>query len=323
MKRILILLSVVFILLIVNDSAFGQLEHREVNKVGQAGFKFLSFGVGAKNTSMAGAGITNEGDAVSMFWNPAGIVSLKNSGLFVGYTQWFADISQSSVAAVLPVAGIGHFGISASSVNYGDIESTSIPGDDNKIGYTDVGIINPSASFIGLTYGLALTDRFQFGITAKYAYENLVVEKKGALAFDFGTIYKAKVHDIKIAVVMQHFVFSELKYIKEDFTLPLTFRVGFSAEALSLAGYQSDISKLKIAIEAVKPIDFSERIHLGAEYLYDGFLALRGGYRFNYDTEGLTLGFGINYEGFELRYSFVSQGALLGSVNRFGLLFNM
>ncbi len=196
----------------VHESALSQLVFDDFNKVGQAGFKFLSIGVGARNTAMAGAAATNEGDAVSLFWNPAGIVSMENIGFFAGYTQWFADISQSSVSAVIPVSWIGHIGLSASVMNYGDIESTIVPGvdNDNDIGYIDNGIINPSAYQVGLTYGKALTQNFHFALTVKYAHEDLVEMEKGAVAFDFGTIYNAQVHDIKIAVVMQHFVFEEL-----------------------------------------------------------------------------------------------------------------
>ena len=325
MKRVIKIINILFILVLVNESVMSQLVMEDVNKVGQAGFKFLSLGVGARNTSMGEAAATNEGDAVSMFWNPAGIVSMENAGFFAGYTQWFAGISQSSAAVVVPISWLGHIGLSVSMVNYGDVEATVIPSssNDNDIGYLDNGIIKPSASVYAFTYGKSLSDRFQFALTVKYAYENLVAMNKGSIAFDFGTIYKAKVHDIKIAVVMQHFAFSELSYINEDFQLPLTFRVGFSADALSLFGVDTESSKLNLAIELAKPIDYSERTHLGAEYWYKDFLALRAGYKFNYDTEGLTAGFGVKYSGFEFRYSFVNHGSLLGSVNRFGLLFNM
>ncbi len=105
--------------------------------------------------------------------------------------------------------------------------------------------------------------------------------------------------------------------------LPLTFRVGFSVDALSLSGVDSETSKLNLAIEAAKPRDYSERIHLGAEYWYRDLLALRAGYRFNYDTEGLTLGFAIKYNVFELGYSFVNYDSRLGNVSRFGLMYNM
>ena len=43
------------------------------------------------------------------------------------------------------------------------------------------------------------------------------------------------------------------------------------------------------------PPDNSEKLNLGAEYGFHDYLFLRGGYKLNYDTEGLTAGFGVKF----------------------------
>ncbi|MCF6349377.1 MAG: PorV/PorQ family protein [Flavobacteriaceae bacterium] len=326
MKRIINGFYIIVFITLLQGPVFSQggLIFDDFEKVGQAGFKFLSIGVGTRNTAMGGAGATNEGDAVSLFWNPAGVASMKTITTYVGHTQWFADISQTSLSAVLPVANVGNFGLSFTYMDYGNIERTAIPSGgasswEDGIAYVDLGIIKPSALTVGLSYSKALTDRFEIGGTLKYAYENLVVMNKGTFAIDFGTIYNAGVHDLKIAVVMQHFGFEELNYINQGFILPLTFRVGFSGDILSLSGLASGTNKIILAVEAVKPIDYSERIHLGMEYLYNDMIALRAGYRFNYDSENITLGFSVKYMGFDIGYSFANFTNNFGSVNRFDL----
>ena len=47
---------------------------------------------------------------------------------------------------------------------------------------------------------------------------------------------------------------------------------------------------LLVSIDAIHPRDYTERINLGAEYVLMDMIALRAGYRFNYDEEGLTAG---------------------------------
>lgn len=41
--------------------------------------------------------------------------------------------------------------------------------------------------------------------------------------------------------------------------------------------------------------DYTERVNIGFEYGYNKMLFLRGGYKFNHDTEGLSLGLGFSY----------------------------
>jgi len=57
---------------------------------------------------------------------------------------------------------------------------------------------------------------------------------------------------------------------------------------------------LLAAAEFNHPPDGAERLNVGGEYAYMKFapkfeIALRGGYRFNRDEEGLTAGFGVKF----------------------------
>jgi hypothetical protein len=54
-------------------------------------------------------------------------------------------------------------------------------------------------------------------------------------------------------------------------------------------------SSLLLAIDAIHPRDYSERINIGLEYSYLGIFNLRGGYRINYDEGNFTTGAGFRY----------------------------
>ncbi len=50
-----------------------------------------------------------------------------------------------------------------------------------------------------------------------------------------------------------------------------------------------------LAAEYVKPNDGLEKVNVGAEYFFFYNFYLRGGYRFNYDEETFSFGFGVEY----------------------------
>jgi len=99
----------------------------------------------------------------------------------------------------------------------------------------------------------------------------------------------------------------------QEFQLPLIMRVGTSMDV-----YQTENNSLKIGLDAVVPNDNEQYINIGAEYIFNNFLALRAGYKslFLEDSEeGLTLGFGIKSSVFgenkiQLDYAYGDFGVL-------------
>jgi len=288
-------------------------------KVAQTGYQFLKINSGARGAGMGDAFITLEGDASVVFWNPAGLSSLTNHSAFLGYTMWFADIKHQAFSAAMALGDYGVVGINAVNIDYGKIQGTAIS--NSSLGYDDTGNLDVSEFAIGLSYAKRFSDKFGVGLTAKYCSQDLIARNSSILAFDIGTNYNTGWNDLKVAVSIQNFS-TEIKYIDENFVLPLIYRVGFSVDALGLAGVESKIHNLTIAIEGVNPRDYSERFHIGGEYGFDHMFFLRAGYKFNYDVESVSFGAGVKYMGAQIDYAFSNFGAILGSVNRFSLVFN-
>jgi len=46
-------------------------------------------------------------------------------------------------------------------------------------------------------------------------------------------------------------------------------------------------------MDYLHPRDYTERIHMGAEFMFMDMVALRAGYKTNYDIESLSLGGGV------------------------------
>jgi len=290
-----------------------------VQKVAQSGYQFLKIDAGARGAAMAGAIATLEGDASTVFGNPAGLTSIQGQSIFVGYTNWFADMQHQAFSAAMNLGKYGVVGLNFINLDNGDIKGTAIS--NSNLGYDDTGNLDVTEMAIGLTYGMRFTERFGAAITAKYCEQDLIAKESSVIAFDVGTLYNTGWNDVKVAVSVQHFS-KEIKYVDENFELPLTFRVGFSGDLMKLANLTNEKHKMMIALEGVNPRDYSERVHVGTEYWYNDMFALRGGYKFNYDVESFSLGAGFKYKGVQIDYSYSDFGSILDMVNRFSVIAN-
>jgi hypothetical protein len=93
----------------------------------------------------------------------------------------------------------------------------------------------------------------------------------------------------KIGMSIQN-IGSDMTFIDEKVKMPVFFRVGGSFDVM-----QQGENRLIAAAEFTHPPDNSEKLNLGAEYGFHDYLFLRGGYKLNYDTQGLTAGFGVKF----------------------------
>jgi hypothetical protein len=275
-----------------------------VKKVAQTGLQFLKIDMSPRAAAMGGAYVMVNDDATAMFYNPAGLAKMRDKmHIFSTQTQWIADISYIGIGAAYNLDNWGTFGLSYLGSNYGDdIIGTRYDGGSAQ-GYTETGTIDIGAYAIGLSYAKSLTDKFSIGGQVKYAYqklgENLLPNGSTAqnevsgLAFDLGTIFYPGFKSFRMGMSIRNFS-PEFKYVQEGFELPLTFTLGFAMDVMDLMGEHKN--SLIVAVDAIHPRDYTERIHLGAEYTLMEMISLRGGYKFNYDNEGLCAGVGLKKE---------------------------
>lgn len=317
---------------------------QEHTRVAQATMTFLEIGVGARAAGMGSTFNCVDDDASALFWNPAGISRIRGGAVSISQTRWLADMNQYAVAAAFGNSRWGTFGISAMIMDNGDFYRTRpVPADlaTNPEGYVFEGTFNVNQYMAGLAYGRRITDRFAFGGQVKYVYQDLgtvdvlirrsveeddIEEDKqnraGALALDFGTVYYPGFKDLRFAMSFRHFSHS-IKYAYESYELPLTFTLGLAGNILGFLGYEGSSHSLQVAVDAIHPRDYGERIHLGAEYVFAGALSLRGGYKFNYDVEGISAGIGLRMKHLNFDYAYTPFEAAFGPVQRLSVGFSL
>jgi hypothetical protein len=301
-------------------------------KLGQTGLKFLDICVGARPAAMGEAYTVISDDANAIFHNPAGIAQMeaRKFDLTVSRTQWFADISYNAVGIAINGGVWGNVGFSLiPPPDYGDIFGT-IVSTENERGYEETEPVEVSAFATGLAYGRKFTDKFMMGGHVKYTYQHLgsnpmldretdslynQINEVSTIAFDFGTIFYPGFKSFRFGMSVRNFS-GAIKYEDYNFQLPLTFKIGVAMDLLDLFGEHPDKSFI-LAIDAVHPRDYTERLQIGGEFS-TGMLKLRAGYKFNYDEEGLCAGVGIYASSIKLDYAY-SEFGVFDLVNRITL----
>jgi hypothetical protein len=80
----------------------------------------------------------------------------------------------------------------------------------------------------------------------------------------------------------------------QTYALPRSYRASLSMPLIGNGGVmESELSAFTVAIDGVHRTDSRERYSIGGEYGFSRIFFVRGGYVFNTDEEGLTLGAGL------------------------------
>jgi hypothetical protein len=308
-------------------------------KYAQAGMTFLSIDPGARTAALGGTKVGAVGSAESMFGNPATLAMVQGVDVFFSQTNWIVDIGLMGVGAAFNAGNLGVFGVNFVSTDYGDIPRTyPYSGFDpelRSVGYIQEGTFTVEEYAVGLSYAKQVISQFYVGGNLKYAHQNLgdvlVIDRftgdevmseneVNNLVFDLGTLYYPGYKDLRFGVAFRNFS-NQSDYHDARFELPLTFDFGIAMDLLKIF-QENGNNQLTLAVDAVHPRDWDERVHVGVEYDYMGMLFLRGGYKFNYSEEGLTAGLGIDYEiggvGIKADYAYSPFG-IFENVNRFSI----
>ena len=302
MKLYLTILSLIFFTCIV----FSQEFVADVSKKGTTAGTFLSIGQGARAIAMGSAFVAIADDPSAMYWNPSGIASLSGVNVLFDHTEWFAGIRFNYVGLTYSLGDYGNIGASFTSSDIGEMNVTTI---NEPEGTGEVFKVNDVA--FSLAYALKLTDNFAIGINPKFISQSIWRMNATGIALDMGVQYVTPFDGAVLAMSISNFGSrmqlsgnSALTVIQigtndkvpaylqtEEWALPLNFRVGIAYQPI-----KTQMHKLTLALDAMHPNDNYESINVGGEYLFNDFVAFRGGYNslFLKDAEqSLTLGFGL------------------------------
>ena len=316
----------------------------EAQKVGSTSMQFLEVMPVARATALGDAYSVLATGADAVFWNPSGLALIDHQELSSTFVKWIFDTRQGALSYAVPLGRLGAVGAQIQYVDYGEFDEAVatrpyISQVENQ-GLTG-NTFHPFSYLVGLSYARSLTDKFSTGFSVKLAHESLyngemvlaqvspvstqeVKTWASGVMFDFGMHYNTGYRTIQIGASVQNFG-PNVTYAIQSSPVPLLFRWGVAADVIGKDALLLDDNdnRVGIAFDLYQPNDYGQQEHLGVEYEYAGVLALRAGYKFNYDYEGLTLGGGVRQPigsvlvSFD--YSYGSIGPYLGDVQRISL----
>ncbi len=270
-------------------------------KVGTSGLQFLKLGVDARAIGMGEAYTPVADDISSIYWNPAGLAIQEEDQVMFSHTEWPADIMHEYLA-YSKFFDFATFGFSASYLHMDDMDVISdetMEPTGEKFTCSDLAV--------GLTYSSMYTDKFSFGLTAKYLREELYDYSVEGFAFDVGTRLNTLWRNVTIGMAMRNFG-TDLKYeidndedgqtdedpfdlldndgdglVDEDreemeFKIPMQFSFGICGDL-----YRDGDTYVLASFQIDNVVDREETFNLGFEGKYSVFF-LRTGVQFNYDT---------------------------------------
>lgn len=276
-------------------------------RAGTTSMTFLKIGVGARAEGMASGFVAVADDPSCLYWNPAGMVRMRQaSGVVFNFVQWPARIQYSYIGWVQRVDATSAVGLFLGSLSLPDFEETTVTEPHGTGRYVPYGDF-----LIGTGYSRALTRRFSAGITIKYARETLDDLHMNALFGDIGTLYFTGLGDIRLAASLQHFgpnmrpggTYTDAtgSHQYEEYPPPTLFRLGVAGSP-----FKTDHHRLLLSAALEHPVDNAESLSFGAEYVFRNLIAVRGGRKINKGEETWTAGIGVRvpYRGIQIELDF-------------------
>lgn len=279
----------------------------------EAGAIFLTIYPGARPNGMGGAFVGLADDALSTYYNQAGMAFIDSPNFVLMHANWlpglYPDMYYDIVCFVNPITGWGTVGGNVIYLTTGETEAR----DDNG---NPVGKFRTFDTAFSLSYATRMTPFLGLGVSAKFIYSYLappeIVEKvlhmRGGTgmswAVDAALLYHTPLRGLDLGAVFQN-IGPSIQYASsgQKDPLPRTVRLGAAYKLLD-----SKMSRLIFLADMTKIIvNWSGHISeenedtwksIGMEYTYFNLLTGRIGY-FN-DTAGqrigLTYGGGIEFK---------------------------
>ena len=279
------------------------------NRSGTVSGQFLKLPVDARAGAMGNALVSLAQGASSIAYNPAGTLSIEGVAFGGTYQKWFADITHSFVGAAANLRDWGTVGLGVTMLMTDDMPVTT-PAFPEGTGE----FFKASDYAFTVSYARQISEQFALGLAAKYISSYLYNTEisSSSIAFDIGTLYDIPILRTRLGISLNN-LGKDLQYINEQYSLPSALRFGSRTTILDGSGGHL----LYAAFQISRPNDANEQYNIGAEYVFQNAIALRTGYRFNYDTEDWSGGAGVSLQSLGLEggidYSYTNYKYLPGT----------
>lgn len=261
---------------------------------GGVGNDFLRINPNAKSASMSNAYSAIGGDVNSIYFNPAGLMLIKNPVISLTHFSSFGDTNYEYFCGAYP---LGVFGTAGLGVLY---NYTFCFVEYDEFG-DEAGNIDNRDITITLSYSYPVASFFLTGINLKYFNSFLYKYSKTGFAGDIGTlVIIGKNPDVYGALVVQNIGY-QTAYIDIVDEMPINFKAGLGCKFSIF-----DTTAITIAIDTNRLMTKDElpTLDIGGDLCFQKFLSIRGGIGLRHDAERFSFGFGINLQDVQFSYAY-------------------
>ncbi len=268
-------------------------------KVGGVTMPLLKIDQGARMSGMGGSYAAIGDDIGMIHVNPAGLTHVERGEYSFSYTRWLSNSKfYSGVAAFKTDYGV--VGLSVVSHTPEEMEESTIFQPNGTGRMLDIGTVS-----IGVAFAKKLTDRLSFGFVGRWTSQNLDLETITVYDISLGTKFYTGFKSLRLGMAFMN-LGKDIKVSGgETQLMPVVFSIAGAMEAYGEVG---DPAYLTVTAENYYATDYSEpQYRLGGEAWFQNTVALRAGYKFNYDIETYSVGAGVKFqpvEGKEIHMDF-------------------
>ncbi|MEW6103099.1 MAG: PorV/PorQ family protein [bacterium] len=236
---------------------------------------FVNIPQGARQVGMAGAFVGIADDSFCLYYNPAGISSLKTKEILGAYTKWFADIGLGFFGYAQPMSKNNGLGISLTSMNTKGGDEASDSGKTGK---------ELSVECMALAFSYSqMFSQMALGGSIKSIHQDYAGYRGSKICLDLGSLIFLN-PDVSLGLSLNN-IGSDMEIDNVKNSLPFNIKAGL--------GYKMAENVL-FAFDVEKPNDSSLIFKLGTEYKFLPNIDVRGGYN---SLSGYSIGFGIRSSG--------------------------
>lgn len=296
-------------------SAFDKSSH------GTTATSIVKLNINPRCVSMGEACGADVSDASSIDINPANLIKVRQSSIFLSHNSFFEDISLQSLFYTKNLGkNTGSFGLGVKYLSYGKIEKT----DEYA---NDIGSINPNEMVVLLGFASYITgltkdkeDRLVFGGVGKFIKQRLE-DSASTLSSDIGLTFPYLFEKKFVLSIVFQNIIGSIKMDKETYDLTKIIRIASSVFLTKNLTINSDIiipqdNFLYIALGLETKIDITKRtkffLRTGAN---TNNISDLNGFR------NINFGFGIKNWEYSIDYSYSPFGDL-GNIHRIALSIN-
>jgi hypothetical protein len=284
-------------------------------------YDFLRINVGSRASGLAGSFTAMLDDPTLIFYNPAGLTTIKNSYAVFGYLKYLLDINLGYAAYTQQYKNLGYIGAGLIYINYGNFKRMDKFG--NQIGTFS------AMELAGILGYANQDDNLKYGVNLKLIYSSIAGARSAAIAVDIGTMYMITSQNLNIAITLSNIGVQLKRYAYTGESLPFEVRFAVSKQLEHLP-LRLNINFNKLNEQTSKIAERFKNFVVGGEFTITDNLKLRFGYdnekrrelKINpsVDLTGFSFGLGLKISDYRFDYSLTSLGRI-GSLHQISITF--